>query len=153
MTLTIKKLTIISLLIACFCFVNCKKTNDPLNIVLYDKPLSVIQANIEGKWKLQYTYGGFLVSKYPAKHNSYIILKPAHIVIGNDSAGVVVDAEIRWQRAKNYFNDSTYLLTYSYTPGYAFPYMYIVDRIKSDTLILIDNASDPFYYFYTKNNQ
>ena len=41
------------------CFTSCKKKeHTPLNITLYDKPLSIIQAAIHGKWKLQYGKGG-----------------------------------------------------------------------------------------------
>ena len=81
-----------------------------------------------------------------------MILSPNRIVSGNDSAGVVVDTTIVWKRDKSIFNDSTYLLTFSYSPGYAFPYVYIVDRIYNDTLVLIDNAYDPGYAYYTKQH-
>ena len=88
--------------------------------------------------------------RYPGRHNSFLILKADHIVLGNDSTGVVVNTNIIWTRAKDIFNDSTYLLGYYYTLGYAFPYYYVVDRIYNDTLILIDNAYDPLYYYYVK---
>lgn len=140
------------LIIFLFSFAQCKKSDTGLNIILHDKPLNTIQSYIQGKWKLQYTFGGFAAMKYPATHNSYIILNPNNIIIGNDSAGVVVDTAIIWVRAKDIAGDSTYLLTYSYTPGYAFPYAYIVDRIYNDTLVLSDNAYDPISRYYTKFN-
>lgn len=119
---------------------------------MHDKPLSTIQSYIHGKWKLSYAKGGYCGScVWPAKNNEYMILSTKRIVFGNDSANVVLDTTINWKRAKGIFYDYTYLLTYYYPAGYgSFPIEYIVDRIYNDTLKLIDNASDPFYYYYTK---
>ena len=133
-----------------FCHAQCNKQHRPLNITLHDKPLRVIQSYTQGTWKFQYAYGGISPMKYPSKDNAYMILQPNRIIIGNDSAGVIIDTVIVWKRARDIFNDSTYLLTYSYSRGYAFPGSYIVDRILNDTLELIDDAYDPLYYYYTK---
>src|SRR5882672_9651625 len=80
------------------CFTQCKKEHTPLNITLHDKPLGTIQSYIQGKWKLQYAYGGISVMKFPARHNSYMFFSPDHIIIGNDSTGIVVDTSIIWKR-------------------------------------------------------
>ena len=49
-------------LASALCVSRCKKDNstpiDRLNIVLYDKPLSVIRQHIQGKWQLIYGKGG-----------------------------------------------------------------------------------------------
>jgi len=37
----------------------------------------------------QYTYGGLSAHKYIDTYNSYMILSPEHIIIGNESTGVV----------------------------------------------------------------
>jgi len=142
----------LSLIIVVLCSFQCKKEKQPLNITLYDKPLSVIQSYVNGKWDFQYAYGGITPIKYPAKHKSYMVLQNDRIILGNDSLGVVVDTTIIWKRDKDVFNDSTYLLTYTYTAGYAFPYAYVVSRIFNDTLELIDNASDPLYYYYVQSH-
>lgn len=139
------------LLIILFCFVQCKKEHSPVNITLYDKPLSQIQAYTNGNWKLQYAYGGISPAKYPAKHNSYMTLDSDRVIFGDDSSGVIVDTIIYWKRYKDIFNDSTYLLSYYHTTGnYTLQHYYIVDRINNDTLVLIENAYDGFYYYYTK---
>jgi hypothetical protein len=136
------------LLVTCWCFSNCKKEPvDKSNIVLHDKPLPLIEECIRGKWKLQYSIGGFSVMKVSAKYNQYMNLNSSHIVIGNDSAGVVVDTRIYWKRTTDIFNDRTYLLT-----SYQYSISLIVDRIYNDTLILGDNANDGFSYYYTKSN-
>jgi hypothetical protein len=132
------------------CLARCAREHTPLNITLHDKPLRVIESYISGSWKFQYAYGGIMPMRYSDRHNSYMVLQSNHIVMGNDSSGVVVDGPVLWTRGKDIFNDSTYLLGFYNTPSYAFPYYYVVDRIYNDTLILIDNASDAVYYHYIR---
>lgn len=144
-------LSIIFILII-FCFAQCKKERTPLNITLYNKPLSTIKTYVEGKWELQYAKGGICGSCVsPARNNQYMQISTDRIVFGNDSAGIVLDTTIYWKRDKDIFNDSTYLLTYYYSAGAGpFPIAYIVDGIYNDTLKLIDDAYDPIYYYYIK---
>jgi hypothetical protein len=135
-----------------FCLARCEKDRKPIppvNITLWDKPLSVIQSYIKGKWMLQYAYGGLSTHKYFDLHNSYMILSPNHIVLGNDSLRVVVDTTILWVRTDIGSNDFTYLLSYSWS-GYLWPEYYIVNQIKNDTLIIRDYENDGFDYYYTK---
>ena len=128
----------------------CKKEKyTPTNIVLYDKPLETIQLYIQGKWKLQYAYGGLSTHKYIDRYNSYMILSSDHIIIGNDSTGIVVDTNITWVRAEIGYTDSTYLLSYSWK-GYLWPEHYVVDQIKCDTLMIREYVSDSYTYYYTK---
>lgn len=153
-----KKLQILSfftLISILFCFSNCKKNVSPFiresNIELYNKPLYLIQAYIQGNWKFQYAKGGICGSCiFPSKKNEYMIINSNKIVFGDDSAGVVLDTKIYWKRDNTIFNYSTYLLTYYYPSGAGpFPVAYIVNRYHNDTLELIDNANDPIYYYYT----
>ena len=127
----------------------CKKENEPINIVLWDKPLSVIQDYITGNWKLQYATGGLIYHKYIERHNSYMFLTPNHIILGNDSLGVVVDTTIIWVRAEIANNEFTYLLGYSRL-DYPWPEYDIVSQIKNDTLIIRDNLDDGYDNYYTK---
>jgi hypothetical protein len=143
---------IVSSLTFLFYFTQCKKDKSPLNITLYNKPLNTIQTYTKGKWRLQYEKGGFCgTCIYPAKYNAYIILTPAKIVIGNDSLGVIVDTIVIWKK-EPWGTNFTYLLSYRYSSGYAFPYYYFINEIKNDTLLLSDYASDPVYHYYTKFN-
>lgn len=129
----------------------CKKEHSgPVNITLWDKPLPVIQSYITGKWKLEYAIGGFMGMKYPARNNAYMKLTPSHIIIGNDSSGIVVDTTIVWEKNTDIRNRNTWLLSYHYSPGYIFPYHYIIEQVRNDTLIIADNAYDSYEYFYTK---
>jgi len=148
-------LIIAAVLLLFCCFTRCKKDDvslskdSLLNIVLYNQPLETIQKYIQGKWKLQYTYGGLSTHKYIEAHNSYMILSPEHITIGNDSAGVIVDTSISWVKTDVGSNDFTYLLSYSWS-GYLWPENEIINQIKNDTLIIRDYVSDGYSYYYTR---
>lgn len=143
------------LLIVLFSFAQCKKEDVPLhvplNITLYDKPLSTIQYYITGKWKVEYAKGGFCgTCIYLPRNNQYMQVNPDRIIFGNDSTGIVVDTAVIWERTKDIFGDSTYLLTYSYPPAYVFPITYVVDKIYNDTLVLIENHYDYITTYFTK---
>lgn len=147
------------LLISAFCFAQCKKERNSqphvgFSVTLYNKPLDTIQFYLQGKWKWQYAEGGFVYSKYYPRYNSYMTLNSNRIIFQNDSAGILVDTVVYWKRVAwpNSFQDSTYLMSYFYTPGYAFAYNYFIDGIFNDTLKFHDYASDPIFYYYTKSN-
>jgi hypothetical protein len=134
-----------------FTFITQCKTDEvtPSNIILYNKPLKTIQQCINGKWKLEYSYGGLLSHKYIETHNSYMTINSDHIIMGDDSRGVVVDTTIIWKREKDVYNDYTYLMGFSWS-GYLWPEYQIVDQIKNDTLIIKENGYDGYDYYYTK---
>lgn len=127
------------------------KADTKLSIVLYNKPLDTITSYVNGKWQLRYYSGGWL--------SGYIVQRDRYEELWTFSNGkiiqslhnrIVVDATISWYRTKDVFGDSTYLLNFddSNGPGNT----YVVDRIFNDTLILFDNATDPFKYRFTRIN-
>jgi hypothetical protein len=128
--------------------VSCEYSSLSRNLTLYNQPLAIIKSNIQGKWKLQSVKGGFCgTCGGTPTNNSYMTINNDNIIFGSD-LGVVVDTNIVWRRAKDIFSDSTFLLSYSYSKGYAFPYYKIVDSIQNGTLLIIDDAYDPLYYYY-----
>ncbi|MBS1557544.1 MAG: hypothetical protein JST69_02355 [Bacteroidetes bacterium] len=127
----------------------CSYHNSALNVTLFDKPLGVIKSYAQGKWKLQKVTGGLAGKTYPSTNNAYMIINEDHITIG-DNTGIQVDMVIVWRRAKDIFNDSTYLLSYRAHRLYAFSFYLIVSSIQNNDLVLIDNAYDPFYYYYSR---
>jgi hypothetical protein len=146
------RIELLLLLLVFTSLVDCKKDNQakqPITITLWDKPLSEIQSYITGNWKLQYSYGGLSVHKVIEKNNSYMLLKPDHILIGNDPLGIVVDTSIVWVKMDIGTNEFTYLLSYSW-PGYLWPEHYIVEQIKNDTLVIREYVNDGFRSYYTK---
>jgi hypothetical protein len=129
-----------------FCFSQCKTDNEELfhNITLYNQPLPIIKKYIHGKWKLQYSYGGLSAHKYIATNNSYMIINSDHLIKGNDE-GVFLDTSIVWEREKDIYNETTYLMGYSLGGIYQ-----IIDRIENDTLIIKEDCFDGYDYYYTK---
>lgn len=125
------------------------KNEEYISISLRDKTLPIIQTYITGRWKLDYMFGGLISKKYIDTLDTYMILNPQHIIIGDKMNNVIIDTSIVWLRTKTVFNDTTYLLCYSWY-GYPWPETKIVDQIKVDTLILLDNANDGFSYFFSK---
>ena len=98
---------------------------------------------------MQYSIGGISVHKEIEKNNSYMLLKPDHIVIGNDPVGIVVDTSIVWVKTDIGTNEFTYLLSYSWS-GYLWPEHYVVEQIKNDTLVIREYVDDGFRLYYTK---
>jgi hypothetical protein len=145
--LAILVLSLMGLNLAC-----CEKDKNPVhlsNITLWDKPLSVIQDYTTGSWKLEYSYGGFTSHKSLDRINSYMILKPNHIKLGNDSLGVVVDTTIVWVKYDIGTNDFTYLLSFNWS-GFPLPEYNVVQEIKNDTLIIREYVNDGYTLYYTK---
>jgi hypothetical protein len=99
--------------------------------------------NVQGKWKLQYAQGGFAGLKYIDTINSYMVLSPEHIILGNDTKGVYVDAPVVWARTQ-IGTDFTYLLKYDYADPI------IIAEIKNDTLLIRQYLDDGLSYYYTK---
>ena len=136
-------------------FIQCKKKDvpdikaPPVNIVLHDQPLSVIQKYITGNWSLKYIEGGFIYQKIIEKNNAYMKLTPTHVMMGDNRRGVTVDTTIEWVNGKDMSNQQTYFLSFHWK-GNILPEFEIVDQIKNDTLIIIDNADDGYYYYYVK---
>lgn len=123
--------------------------------MLYNKPLSVIQENIQGNWKLEYEKGGFCSTcinyfnnvSYLWQFNTDNKIKRIY----NDS--VFTDTTIKWIRDLGIYTngDSTYIMNFYDKRGY--PYNYIVDEIYNDTLILHDAyAVDAVFYHFIKSN-
>ena len=146
-----KILITVSAILLIFCFTQCKNDNEELlhNVVLYNQPLSTIKKYINGKWKLEYIYGGFSSHKEIETHHSYMIINSDHITMGDDSRGIVVDTTIVWERTDIGTKDYTYLMSFSWS-GSLWPDYQIIDQIKNDTLIVRDYVSDGYDNYYTK---
>lgn len=136
------------LVLLAFSVCQCHKTRQTLTISLYNQPLSQIKMYTKGKWRLQYSNGGFAYQVIPGKNNQYLQILDDRLLAGNDLAAATVDAPLSWYRVywPGSLNDSTYLLS---AGNGNYPY-YFIDGIVNDTLIMHDFASDAFYYHYTK---
>ena len=133
--------------------VQCKKQEitPSSNIVLYNQPLNIIQANIKGSWQLSYVKGGFCAVCPPRKVGYIFFDFMDHDrVVLRDTNFVWADTKIDWIYSKDTFGDYIYILNFFAKDSV--PCNYIVDRIINDTLILMDNSFDYQTYFLIKSN-
>jgi hypothetical protein len=130
----------------------CKKEEikPSSNITLKDKTLPVIKVNIKGMWKLCYERGGICAVCPPTIFDQvYYEFGDQDRIIWTDKNQKLADTIILWQYVKDIFEEYTFTLNFSDTRLY--PYSYIVDGIYNDTLLLIDNAYDPMYYYLSRS--
>lgn len=143
------------LLVTCLCFSDCKKKPqepiDKSNIVLYDKPLSVIQECIQGKWELMYAKGGFTGNYIQYYHDEFWEFSNNNIAI-TDSGLVYIDTTIQWKKDPITFNPGQTTYTLNYNDRANYPHKYYVERINHDTLSIVDYGFDGFGYYFTKSN-
>lgn len=123
------------------------------NIILYNQPLNVIRVNINGSWQLVYTKGGYCAVCPAVKHeniffefnyNDRIILRDINLI-----NPIIADTTIDWIYMKDNFGDYTYILHFFTTDS--LPVDYVVDRIKNDTLLLLDDTFDYQTYYLIKS--
>lgn len=137
-------------LIILFCFAQCKKGRKPLNMTLYDKPLSVIRANIREKWQLRYGKGGIASNNVQQYNNCYFEFNvDDKIKIITDNI-VFTDTLITWINEPGIYTNGTSTFTMNFNDKQGYPNVYIVDKIVNDTLVLHDYAVDAVYYYFTK---
>lgn len=139
---------ILYLLLVSILLVSCskekEKETEPINIILYNKSLSVIQEYIEGKWNLDYASGGIMGATYVDTINSYIIFSSDHITIGDDIRGIITDTTLIWKKVKIQ-EDSINVYIHPGTSIYT-----IVIEIKNSNLITSDYLADGFMYSYSR---
>lgn len=137
-----KKLSFIPLsilyLMALLCFSQCKKEKSPpiakkSNIVLYNKPVEVIQGYIQGKWRLQYAYGGICgTCKYNKEaYNEYYEFGPNLKIVQTSQDSVLATATYKWVDYQMGPSDNIHhIIEY----GGAFQFEAV--KIINDTLVL-----------------
>ncbi|MCK9311635.1 MAG: hypothetical protein M0P26_05095 [Bacteroidales bacterium] len=134
----------------------CEKEDTSQNIILYDKPLDVIQSHIQGKWKLAYGKGGYAANSIFYDDNYYMEFTADNRVIKTGDNIVYANSTIKWTKVGPYewvklspgkYTD-TYLMEFNDRREY--PYCYIVDKIYNDTLIIHDNMADAVSYYFNK---
>lgn len=129
----------------------CKKEfiQPSSNIILHDKPLRVIRANIRGSWKLCYEKGGICMLCPPTiKSNEYYEFSDNWVVWTANNVKLAF-TKIIWKYEKDVYEENTNIMCFYDTRDY--PYSYIVDRIINDTLVLKDNSWDAVSYFLARS--
>ncbi len=149
---TILKILFLSGLIGITAF-SCRKEEikpqHNSNITLYNKPLAVIRANIQGKWKLRYGKGGISANTVQYFHNILWEFTSDNKIIQTYNDTIESDSYIYWLREKDAHGRLTYLM--KYYQGVV-PITLIVNGIYNDTLVFSDNAADAVSYHLTRSN-
>ena len=141
-----KSILILSLFfVLLLCIIQCKK--EPINIILYNKPLDVIQHYIQGKWRLVYGKGGICSTCIFPCDNCSVEFTSNNKFVSKSFVITTDTTTIHWIKGKGmYLNgDSTYIMTF--IDKYGGPGSYVIDRIYYDTLIYHDNSDDPMFYY------
>ncbi len=133
----------------------CKKATIPparLNIILYDKPLDTIKSYVSGKWKLEYTYGGYVANLRSNYHDKdYIWQMDNGSRIKQWYLGhLITDTTIEWY--KYAFGNGDEIFVMKFYEKRMYPYNYFVIGIVEDSLVIEDFGSDPASYHFSKQN-
>ena len=136
---------------------SCAKNDLDFNNIenLYEQPLPVIQKAVQGKWKLQYYYGGFIGTTTIDALDSYMQIDENQIIIG-DKNGITTDSPITWEEWENFNGiEIAYLLSYNHQDevnslGRPYADRFMMWEIKNGTLSVWDCLMDGFTYSYTK---
>lgn len=128
------------------------KDSSTTNIVLYNKPLPVIQSNIQGEWKLDYEKGGICSICINSFRDVNYIWKfgSGDKVVQTFNGAIFTDTTISWVKDLGMYmgTDSTFIMEFYDKRDY--PYVFVVDGVLNDSLQLHDNGYDPVYYYFYK---
>jgi hypothetical protein len=143
-------------MILLLCFTQCKKEKEkhiPLNIILYNKPLAVIQSNLQGTWRLEYKKGG-LTGGIHNQHNQNIRwqFSPGDHILQNYNGTIVIDTIITWFRDRSKYTgpDSAFIMKFTKS-GPSTPFG--VYGIINDSLVLFQHeVADGQDFYFSKSN-
>jgi hypothetical protein len=121
----------------------CKK-HEPVNIVLYNQPLEVIQKYIQGRWKFIYSKGGFSenITFYCDSCYEVFTSDNRHLFQINDGP-YLENYPITWTKGI-YDVDSIWIMNIGLS-------RFVVDKIYYDTLIYHDYHPDCTYRHLIKS--
>jgi|GEM_PF-3740819 len=132
-------------------FAQCRKKADLLrDIDLSGRPLKEVQTELRGRWELKRISGGLCSwCAHTVQNNPYMILSDNRIVLGDDSAGIVLDAPLSWREA--YAVGGFWALGYPQVPNTPPSEFLAPLRIQNDTLYLQQDYADGVVLHYTRS--
>lgn len=146
--------TILTFLVCCELGSTACKKNEVQNnsdssiIYLRNKSLAEIKSTINGRWKAHYMYGGMTGRVRYELEDSYFMFLP------NDSIYITLSNEANtadkaaFERKETIYNYTAWFCKFTLLNGYKNEL--IIDMKVKDTLVLVQNVTDPFAYFMTK---
>lgn len=145
-----KKNILLLVIVSAFA-VGCKKDADVKSgtVLLRDLPLNEAKKELLGNWKIHYRHGGITGNIKTTLNDSYFR------VLSNDSIYLTFDNDLfaadkaHFERRKTTnFSWSSSMLHFNAFGGSA--YTWLIDMKIGDTLVLVDDATNPDAYFMTK---
>jgi hypothetical protein len=129
----------------------CKKEKaEPAeeSVSLRDKPVAEAKGFVQGHWKIHYIYGGLTGNMKTVIPHHYLDLLPndsIYLRVNNqlfaaDKAGFVCEGTI--------FGYTAVQMRFKSLSG--IDHAWVIERQKDDTLVLVNNATEPDSYFMTK---
>lgn len=108
-----------------------------------------IQSSIQGKWKLEYAKGGIAGTTQYYNDSYYTFTSNRILIVTN---GIVhADTKFEWTKQVGVNSGGNYVYIMSFYDKQNVPWNYVVDGVINDSLVLHDNASDAFYYHFSRN--
>lgn len=119
-----------------------------VEISLLNKSLDSIKYYIAGNWQLHYTRGGMVYYWIKTYENNYLQFLPNDMIFWKGGSAIWSQCQLTYKRDKDMFGDSTYIIQYIDYNSTA-KVSLIADKKRNDTLVLIDNHTNPFTYYLT----
>lgn len=131
----------------------CDKDDEvqPVTGDLYNKPLPVIKASIQGKWQLHYGKGGFIANLiHDWGNDDYweFDFSNSKDRIKTYLEPLEADTKITWIKGQGDYVGETYIMEFYDKEGY--PSHFVVDGIYNDTLKIHWNSPDAMFLYFTK---
>jgi hypothetical protein len=147
-----KKLMFTVSLLALF-VIGCNKDDEIQSTTgdLYNKPLPVIKASIQGKWQLHYGKGGFIANLiHDWGNDDYweFDFSNRKDRIKTYLQPLEADTKITWIKGQDNYAGETYIMEFYDKEGY--PSHFVIDGIYNDTLKIHWNSPDAMFLYFTK---
>ena len=113
--------------------------------------LPLIKKTILGNWKMHYAYGGF------TGHGKINLTDSWFRYLPNDSMYIVFEGDTYaatkpdFVRKQTEFGFEAWLLDFEFINALELRDELVIDMLKGDTLILLQNSPDSYGYLMTKN--
>ncbi|MBP6759414.1 MAG: hypothetical protein KA133_09195 [Flavobacterium sp.] len=148
-----KKIILLAVALLFIFVISCSKDDAPSSTTgdLFNKPLPVIKASIQGKWQLHYGKGGFIANLiHDWGNDDYweFDFKNSENRIKTYREPLEADTKISWIKGQDNYAGETYIMEFYDKEGS--PCHLVVDGIYNDTLTIHFNSPDAMFLYFTK---
>jgi preprotein translocase subunit YajC len=133
-----------------FSLSSCKRSGVAVSgtISLRDKSHAEIKSTLIGNWKIHYGYGGITGDIYTPTPDSYFKVKANDSVYLTLNNSLVAANSATFTRLNTAFGYDAWAIEFNAFGG--FPYSWLAEMLKSDSLVLNDNYINGSAYVMTR---